>query len=131
MESKIKGTLYFGHPVNTYNTKFEQLLLYKICCMFTKCFIENPNQLKHQEGYKKWKEEKGNGMLYYFSEVLPKCDAGIFLPFKDGKWGAGVYGEAKKIFSQGSPIFQIDEIGIITEIYSLEAVRALSIEETS
>jgi len=121
--------IYFGHPVNTYNTEKEGELVAIIQKEFSDYLIENPNQPHHQENYQKWKAEKGNGMKYYFEEVLPKMSAGIFLAFGDGMLGAGVYGEAKFLYDQGSPIFEIDLNGKVSEL-ELDESRFLSIEET-
>ncbi|MDO8522751.1 MAG: hypothetical protein Q7S12_00480 [bacterium] len=75
-------------------------------------------------------KQYGNGMKYYFEEVLPACHGGIFLPFKDGYWGAGVFGEAKFLFSAGHTIWQICAKGSITKIIDLATVRILSVDET-
>ncbi len=138
METNITGKLYFGHPINTYNNPlkgyhfpFEDWLMARIKGHFPDCIIENPNQEKHREGYQKWSKEKKNGMLYFFEEVLPTCDAGgIFLPFKDGRWGAGVYGEAEKLAEKGLPVWTINYRGHIEDIPSLKEIIPLSIEET-
>ncbi len=122
--------LYFGRPVNTYDTPLEKWLTLKIMRTFPESIIENPNQLHHQEGYKKWKENKGNGMRYFFEEVLPKCSGGIFLPFSDGLWGAGVYGELKPFLENGRTAWEINHHGMIRKINSLEEIRALTIKET-
>ncbi len=105
--------LYFGHPVAAYNSGVEAELVEKIKKHFPGWHVENPNQLHHQEGYRRWKKETGNGMNYYFKVVLPKLHGGIFLPYRDGKWGAGVYGEALFIFKQGCPIWEVKPDGTI------------------
>lgn len=122
--------MYFGHPINSYNTSLESRLLLKIARLFGGWEIENPNQEHHQIGYQKWKKEHGNGMNYYYEEVLPQCSSGIFLPFRDGKWGAGVYGEAKFLAGKGMAIFQITEAGKVTLIRDINQVPFLSVEET-
>lgn len=124
------GKIYFGHPINVYDTKLENRLLRRISEVFPSWFIENPNEEYHQEGYKLWKKLHGNGMLYYYREVLPTCSAGVFLPFRDGKWGTGVFGEAEFLFNRGLPIFQIDTQCIVTKIDSIDTLQVLSIEET-
>ena len=123
-------TLYFAHPVNVYNTPLEQKLLREISIIFSAWDIENPNQPHHQEGYKTWKKEKGNGMLYYFEDVLPKMDGGIGLTFLDGKFGKGVAGELEFLFKAGKPIWEINNSGIISIIYSLGTERILDVEQT-
>jgi hypothetical protein len=122
-----KRIMYFGHPINTYDTELEKKLLAKIARRFPNCVIEDPNQEKHQEEYVRWKQKTGNGMQYYFSEVLPFCDTGIFLPFRDGAWGAGVFGEAK--FFNRPWVWTINADAQV-RIVHLETVQALSISET-
>ena len=126
----MSNKIYFGHPINTYDTELENHLLQRISEVFPLLFIENPNEEYHQEGYQFWKRLSGNGMNYYYKEILPTCNAGIFLPFRDGKWGAGVFAEAEFLHNKGCPIFQIDMKGMVTKIDDLSAVEVLSIEET-
>ncbi|MFA5831742.1 MAG: hypothetical protein WC878_08015 [Candidatus Paceibacterota bacterium] len=130
-EANMKRILYFAHPINTYDTELEQTLIAKIIRMFPDCVIENPNQKKHREGYRRWKKKTGNGMQYYFSEVLPFCDGGLYLPFRDGTWGAGVFGEAKFFVQRNgtSWVWTIDA-GALIRLVHLESVRALSVSET-
>jgi len=122
-----KRIMYFGHPVNTYNTELEKILIAKIARRFPDRVIENPNQEKHQEGYDRWKKKTGNGMGYYFFEVLPYCDTGIYLPFRDGAWGAGVFAEAKFFYEPW--VWTIDADGSI-RLVQLETVQVLGIKET-
>ncbi|MEK6857209.1 MAG: hypothetical protein AABX39_01330, partial [Nanoarchaeota archaeon] len=97
---------------------------------FPNGYVENPNQPKHDEGYKKWKLEKGSGMKYFFEEVLPQMSMGVFLPFKDGLFGAGVYGEAEHLNKVlGKPVFEISLEGKISAL-TLNNSRMLSVEET-
>lgn len=122
--------VYFGHPINTYNTELEAGLIRKIRDKFTGWRIENPNQEHHQNGYREWKEKYGNGMDYYYRQVLPWCSAGIFLPFRDGKWGMGVFGEAEFLTMHGYPIFQITHDLLISRVEDINLVPVLSLEET-
>lgn len=124
-----KPKMYFGHPVNVYNTHQEVQLVDIIKRAFPQYAIENPNQLRHQQGYQRFKKEQGNGMQYYFTQVLPNMAAGIFLPFEDDMFGAGVYGEAKFLAEHNKPIWEISFDGGIS-ILKLSDSRALSIEET-
>lgn len=124
--------MYFGHPINTYDTELEAKLLKIIEKEFPHWIIENPNQPHHDEGYKRRAKNTGNGMDYFYKEVLPDCDTGIFLPFRDGRWGAGVYGEAKALIDRGCPIFLITFEGDITYLKHAEfkKIKPLSIPET-
>ncbi len=92
--------------------------------------MENPNKLIHQKNYQKWKKECGDGMLYYFKEVLPKMDSGIFLPFEDGMFGKRVFGEMKKLGDLGKPLWEIGFRGKINSIDKIDYSRELSVEET-
>ena len=120
--------IYFGHPINVYNTELEKILVREIYRTFPSWGIENPNQKHHSEGYERYKKETGKGMDYYFNEVLPHCRAGIFLPFRDGKYGAGVFKEAEFIAKNGYPIWAIhaDRINKI----SPKEMEALSVDGT-
>lgn len=126
--------MYFGHPINTYGTKFEEKLLKIIKQARPDFKIENPNQLHHQEGYQQWKKDTGNGMDYFFKVVLPKCDTGIFLPFSDGAWGAGVYGEAEWFFKRNKKtiLWTIYKNGYIFSLDydQFQRARKLSVEDT-
>lgn len=109
----MKKRLYFGHPINTYNTDLEQQLLRRISETFPDWEIENPNQKHHHAGYKHLKETTGNGMDYFLKQVLPDCHGGIFLPFRDGAWGGGIFKEAQFYAEQGLPVWIIDLNGDI------------------
>jgi len=125
----MKPRLYFGHTVDIYNTPKEQELMAAIEIALPEYEVENPNQPSHEEGYQQYKREKGSGMKYYFEEVLPNMDAGIFQPFADGKFGAGVFGEAKFLHEQGKPVYEITLEGVVNRL-ELDASRTLSVEET-
>ena len=125
----LKPKIYFGHPVNVYDTKLESNLLKMIESYFPEYEIENPNQPHHAKGYQEWKEQTGKGMDYYFKKVLPSCIAGVFLPFRDGAWGIGVFGEAKFLADNRHRIWTINHRGIIS-LATLEKVQVLSIVET-
>lgn len=121
--------IYFGHPINFYNTSDEEKLVKAIEERFLMMEVENPNQPHHQEGYERWKQRRSCGMDYYFQEVLPKMAAGVFLSFADGMFGAGVWSEAIAIASAGKPIYEIDLEGRI-ETLKLDPHRKLTIVET-
>lgn len=129
----MRKKIYFGHPINVYGTELGQKLLAIISQRFPKFNIEDPGQnLKHRVNQiRLWKKITGNGMNYFFFEMLPKCHAGIFLPFRDGKWGAGIVGEAEFLINKRFPVWQITFDGVISEISLTEIkAQALSIEET-
>lgn len=121
--------LYFGHPVNVYNTELERSLLWVIRENFPSWEIENPNQQKHDEGYARYKKESGNGMEYFFKKVLPECGVGVFLPFRDLKYGAGVFKEAEFLAKRNFPIWEITEDFLLVRV-ELKNMKVLSVEET-
>jgi len=125
----MRKRLYFGHPINIYGTDLETQLLERISREFPDWDIENPNQKQHQEGYERWKNSTGYGMDYFNKEVLPNCQGGVFLPFRDCKLGAGVWKEAKFFADQGLPIWMIAPDGTITPL-DLSATLPLTVEET-
>lgn len=125
----MKPIIYFGHTVDLYNTPKEGELIATIERALPQYGVENPNQPVHEEGYQTYKRETGKGMRYYFEKVLPTMAAGVFQPFADGKFGAGVFGEAKFLHEQGKPIYEITLEGIVTEL-ELDDSRALTVEET-
>lgn len=122
--------IYFGHPISFYSIPMESRMEETILTVFPGFRLENPNSPIHQVKYKEWKEQKGNGMRYYFEEVLPRMAAGVFLAFpEDLRFGKGVWGEAEFLASQGKPIYEINldlKIGPLV----LDPSRMLSVEET-
>ncbi|HLD39848.1 MAG TPA: hypothetical protein VJB13_01785 [Candidatus Nanoarchaeia archaeon] len=124
-----KPKLYFGHTVDLYGTPKELELVRCIEQEFPDYEVENPSQPVHEEGYQTYKRETGKGMDYYFQKVLPAMAGGVFQPFADGKFGAGVFGEAKFLHEQGKPIYEITLEGVVSTL-ELDASRALSVEET-
>jgi len=126
----MRNKIYFGHPINTYGTPLESRLLTEIALAFPEWEIENPNQEYHQKGCRGCEAEGGNPMEYFFDEVLPDCRAGIFLPFRDGMWGYGVFSEAIVLREQECPIWEISPDGTIVPIMDLDGDLELSIEET-
>lgn len=120
--------IYFGHPVNTYDTNLEKQLLNAIQTTHPSHCIENPNQPHHSEGYRQ------KGMVYFTEEVLLDCDIGIFLAFRDGYWGAGVFKEAKEMHKAGKKIFEIYQRGNYWYIepmhIEVSEKKLLTVEET-
>jgi hypothetical protein len=110
------GKIYFAHPVNTYNTPFEQAMVKLLKAFFPEDEIENPNQPHHQEGYRKYAElykhepiAKGTrGMRYFHEVVLPSCDKCAILPFLDGRLGLGAADEPRWYLERGMPAWFIE-----------------------
>lgn len=121
--------LYFGHPMSEYGTDREKKLIKIINEEFPDYTLENPNQKVHQFGCLVSKTLTKNPMNYFFNMVLPNMDCGVFLPFEDGMFGAGVYGEAEVLENNNKPIFEISQSGNIFPLI-LDSHRKLSIEDT-
>ena len=121
--------LYFGHPINTYNSTLEERLFRQISLSFRGWNIENPNQEHHQKKYEQWKKKTGSGMDYFIKRVLPNCKGGIFLPFRDGAWPSGVFMEAKFFADRKLPIWMIVSDGTISTL-DISVCFSLTRQET-
>jgi len=103
--------LYFAHAVNCYGTPYEKAALELIAKTFPDAIVENPNQLKHQDGYTAYQERTAKsrddhkGMSYFYDEVLPNCTGCVAMPFLDGRFGLGVAGEAQQCLETGKPVW--------------------------
>lgn len=126
-------SLYFAHPINVYGTELEQKLLRALAARFPEWTIVNPADPEHGEAYERRKRETGKGMGYFLEEVLPKCHGGVIMPFRDGKWGIGVFKEAELLENRGCPLWLITCRCSIARTSATEAKennRILTIEET-
>lgn len=126
--------LYFAHPINVYNTDLEAMLIERIAHTpeFSKFVLENPNTDAHTHAYEARKKQTTDPMVY-FEEVVATCDALVFLAFRDGKIGGGVWREILAAEHNGLSLFEIFPSGRIAymayaELYSL--TRPLSREDT-
>ena len=122
--------LYFAHPVNTYDTELEEDLIEAIAHAFPGWEIENPNQQKHQDGYREYREEVGNGMAYFMEKVLPSCACTVILAFRDGMWGAGVAKEGSFYLERGLPVWEIIPRGDIQKLEEFHEGSILTVDET-
>jgi hypothetical protein len=128
----MSEVIYFGRPISTYsNEKLEKELIPTICAYFNISANEiiDPKLEVHQNGVQEYRKKFGNGMEYFYQEILPQVSIGVFLAFVDGMIGAGVWGEASFLKSQGKPIHEISYDGVISELL-LEESRRLSVEQT-
>ena len=120
--------IYFAHPVTVFDTKLEKQMRNRILASFLGAEIEDPNQPHHQQGYAEWKKKlegnpsKEGGMSYYYDVVLPTCDLCVSMPFRDGKLGAGVAGEAEFFIKKGKDSF-------VFTIPGLTHIRLMTPEE--
>jgi hypothetical protein len=120
----MKAMLYFAHPITAYNTELEQKLLREIGLIFGGWEVVNPNEPKHEAGYKR------RQMAYFLEEVLPSCSGVIVLPFRNGSWGAGIYKEAKFFVDNHYPVWTISHEGVLEYVPNLSKIVPLSVEET-
>ena len=121
--------MYFAHPINVYDTPLEAFLLERIRRTFPSWEIENPNRPHHQRGYQERLAKTGRGMDYYYEDVLPLCNGCIALPFIDGAWGTGVFGESKHLARLGAVTFRISHRGVIRPMI-FRRQNVLTVDET-
>ncbi|MEK9152935.1 MAG: hypothetical protein AAB692_06230 [Patescibacteria group bacterium] len=121
--------LYFGHPVNVYGTELEKKLLVEIARIFPEWEVVNPGDPVHEPRYQQLRAQ-GRGMSYYFDEVLPLCDGGVFLAFSDGAWGRGVFSEAEFLVANTKRVWQIQPSGHIHVLNIRLSHRVLDVEST-
>jgi hypothetical protein len=119
---------YFAHPINTYNTVIEKVIVGAIKSCFH-CEVENPNHPVHQRKYEETKKRIGDGMIYFF-DVLCECDILVALPFRDDFFGAGVAWEMKVMFSLRRPVYEVNHKFNLLRLHALDPRRVLSINET-
>lgn len=98
-----KHVIYFGRPVTHYGKPHDV----KIAALILKTFGEgsrlvDPSLPEHQVGY------QAQGMAYFLETVVPSCTTGVFTPFKDGRWGAGVWAELCRARALGMPTYTVD-----------------------
>ena len=129
--------LYFGHPLNTYDTALEAKLLAEIASQFPDWEIVNPNRPEHQAGYAEYEKThvdgdgKPTGMGYFFEVVLPTCHGGVYLAVRDGMFGRGVFGEAEWQQTRGLPTWEIAPDRTVTPLEApIDPARGLTREET-
>ena len=121
--------LYFGHPINTYHTELEARLLRLIAKRWPDHIVVNPSDAIHQQEVQH-RHQLGLAPIDYFvNDVVPTCQAGVFLPFLDGAWGAGIYKEAVTLLLLHRKIWQIDASGVIVPV-DWANLDPLSVDET-
>lgn len=129
--------IYFAHPINTYNTPLEQMLLEKIQHhLGDDVLVINPADVRHQEiivllkGRYADPDEASQQIMNYFLIIAESCDGGVGLPFLDGKIGAGVYAELTGIAKDNNPLWLITHEGSLECVTDTSTLIGLSIEET-
>jgi hypothetical protein len=90
---------YLAHPITDYGGSFRQQRAIKAIGDRGGA-VENPDMPWHQDGY------KSHGMDY-FLDVVRTCDILAFLPFPNGKIGAGVGKEIEAALTAGLTVFDV------------------------
>lgn len=141
----VKPKMYVGRPINLFNTPQDGTLMKVLSKFFFEYDLEDPNQKKHSDGYFKYRAMKGteyngrivqSGMDYYFQEILPYIFSGVFVPFRDGRFGKGVFDEAEFISKKGKESYVLDFDWENLEFRGLrcfdprETFKCLTVEET-
>jgi hypothetical protein len=122
--------LYYMHPVNTYNTPLEHDQLADIRRKFGRDWdVVNPNAPEHQKAYDDLKQKTGNGMPYFVA-LADGCQAGVYLPFRDGKIGAGIAAEIRSLVVRGCQVWELRHDRRFFRHRELDERRVLSVVET-
>lgn len=125
-------TVYFAHPVNTYYGPVEEEFLELIRQKFMGYRIINPSDPVHKAVVDKMKEKNPNAnVMPYFTGLVSPCYAVAVLPFPDGMWSAGVYGEAEIAFANKKEVWVFDfHTKQLSFVNRLDPAKKLSVEET-
>ena len=130
-ESK-KDIIYFAHPINTYKTDIEKLCIEIIKNHFPNHSIINPSDDYYQLDFNKFRADNPTNYMIYFKYLVDKCSIVVYLPFKDGKIGAGIWYEIHQLIDRSDEIYSIDLNNKSLNKVSIDYVdyNKLSIEET-
>jgi hypothetical protein len=115
--------VYFAHPVSTYNTILEKMVIAHLERQGAHLLI-NPNTPEHQEGYK-------NEGMEYFKKIIEACDYVYVLPFPDDfSIGAGIAKEINWALEKGIKVVYLKPRFEHEEIFFLRGYNVLTVEET-
>lgn len=103
------NNVYFGHPVDIYDTEKEAELEQAIDNEFDG-YVVNPSRNHYQQCYDEF------GIDYFLDHVLQNIDVGVFHPFDDGTYGAGQAAEIAELIDRYKPVYEIDDSGAIDEL---------------
>ncbi len=125
-------TIYFAHPINTYDTKYESLSISSIKDMFPKSTIINPGEEFHINSFKDYVSNDPEEYMGYFRDLVNTCSVIVYLPFTDGKIGAGVRYEIFHLHKRFDEIYEINPNDFTIRKVSMGYVNdnTLSIDET-
>lgn len=99
--------IYFAHPVNTYNDDTDRLCINIIKNELGNQII-NPSDDLIQSTFKEYRLKHPDTYMEFFKDLVSSCDTIVYLPFKDGKIGAGIWFEVKSVSENGGKIFEIN-----------------------
>ena len=124
--------IYFARPINTYNTKYESLSIGTIKDKFPNSIIINPGEQSHQESFKGYVSNNPEEYMGYFKDLVNTCSIIVYLPFIDGKIGAGVRYEIFHLHKRFNEIYEINPNDFSIRKVSMGYVdnNTLSIHET-
>jgi hypothetical protein len=124
--------IYFAHPINTYSTEYEEQSLMSIKEKFPNSHIINPGDDFYQEQFNKYRENNPKDYMPYFKDLVNQCSAVVYLPFRDGKVGAGVRYEIFQLNNRYDNIYEINPEDFSINKVSMKYVdeNTLSIDET-
>jgi hypothetical protein len=91
--------IYYAHCLALYHTPQEARDI--VILQLLGFDVENPNQLKHQDGY------KSAGSMDYFKELVDDCDAVAFRALPDGSIPGGVALEVQHAIDTGKPVIEL------------------------
>lgn len=125
-------TIYFAHPVNIYNTDIEKKCIELINQKFKNCIIINPGDDYYQNDFKGYREKNPENYMIYFKNLVEGCSIIVYLPFRDGMIGAGVWYEIHQLSNFVDSIYEINLIDNDINNVSIDYVdqHKLSIDET-
>lgn len=131
MSEKLK-ILFFMQPVNVFNTSLELRCEAFIKQQLPDWSIENPNRPWHAAGYRQYAAMDDKIGLDYFDEVvLPAMFGGVFLPFRDGMVGAGVWKQCDWLADHGKTVWELNvHSGILVKVDRIHTSRRLDVDAT-
>lgn len=130
----LNNMVYFAHPINTYGSDTESECLSLISNAFPNNAILNPSDAHIVDAFDDYKETHPHTYMEFFAKLVNRCTIIVFLPFRDGMIGAGVWYEIQEHVKQwgdyqiwcvdpfNETIYQVSE--------SVVTSRKLSVEET-
>ncbi len=126
-----KRKIYFAHPINTYYTEYEEK---SINILENEGFdVFNPGTKEQQEKFKIYRMENPTDYyMKYFKMLVDSCDDSAYLPFRDGKIGAGIVYEVTRSNKNGGNIYEVNITNNTLNKVNIEHVleNQLSIEDT-